>query len=350
MNKKINLAILTGGTSEEHEISLLSGYNIANSINLEKYNLYIIGIQKNGDWHCYSDLNYLNNKDNPKNISLKNGEQVILLPNKKKQLYSLSQNKILNQIDVVFSILHGKDGEDGSMQGLLNLTGIPYVGSKVVGSCLGMDKHYTKQILLQENIPTAKFMTLTSSNYNLDDIVQYLGNTIFVKPANQGSSVGVSKAKNKQELETAINFAFQFDNKVLVEEYIKGRELECAILGNNELNASPIGEIITNHDFYSYDAKYIDPNGATTKILTANDLNPKIINQIQDLAKKAFFGLGCKGLARVDFFLTEDDKLFINEINTLPGFTNISMYPQLFLTQGYSYQQLIEKLIDLALE
>jgi D-alanine-D-alanine ligase len=350
MNKKINLAILTGGTSEEHEISLLSGYNIANSINLEKYNLYIIGIHKNGDWHCYPDLNYLNNKNNPKNISLKSGEQVILLPNKKKQLYSLSQNKILNQIDVVFSILHGKDGEDGSMQGLLNLTGIPYVGSKVVGSCLGMDKHYTKQILLQENIPTAKFMTLTSSNYNLDNIVQYLGNTIFVKPANQGSSVGVSKAKNKQELEKAINFAFQFDNKVLVEEYIKGRELECAILGNNELIASPIGEIITHHDFYSYDAKYVDPNGATTKILTANDLNPKIINQIQDLAKKAFLGLGCKGLARVDFFLTEDDKLFINEINTLPGFTNISMYPQLFLTQGYSYQQLIEKLIDLALE
>ncbi len=347
---KINLAILTGGTSEEHEISLLSGYNIANSINLEKYNLYIIGIQKNGEWHLYRDLNYLNNKQNPKNILLQEGEKVVLLPTKQKHLYSLIDNKTIATLDVVFSILHGKDGEDGSVQGLLNLSGIPYVGSKIVGSCIGMDKHYTKKILKQENIPTAKSITLNSYAYNLDYIVQELGFPIFVKPANQGSSVGVSKAKNIQELELSINLAFKFDNKVLLEEFIQGRELECAILGNKELIASPIGEIITTHDFYSYEAKYIDPNGTTTKILTREDISLELEHKIQDMAKKAFIALGCSGLARVDFFLTNDNKLFINEVNTLPGFTNVSMYPQLFVSAGYSYSELIEKLINLALE
>lgn len=350
MNIKKNLAILTGGTSEEHKISLLSGYNIANSINKDKYNLYIIGIHNNGEWHLYENLDYLNNKTNPNQISLKIGESVVLLPNKKQQLYSMFKNSIVAKIDVVFSVLHGKDGEDGSMQGLLNLTGIPYVGSKVIGSSVGMDKHYTKKILAQAQIPTAKSLTITSSTYNLESIVKDLGDILFVKPANQGSSVGVSKTKNLKELQNAIEYAFKFDNKVLIEEYIKGRELECAILGNVDLIASPIGEIITKHEFYSYEAKYLDPNGAFTKILKDEDLPPGIARQIQKMAKEAFLALGCRGLARVDFFLTEDNRLYINEINTLPGFTNISMYPQLFLTEGYSYQNLIEKLIDLALE
>ncbi len=350
MKAKTNLAILTGGTSEEHKISLLSGYNIANSINLEKYNLYIIGIQQNGEWHLYNNLDYLNNQSNPNEISLKVGEPVVLLPNKQKQLYSTSKNNVIAEIDVVFSVLHGKDGEDGSMQGLLNLSGIPYVGSKVIGSSVGMDKHYTKKILTQANIPTAKSLTLNSLTYNLGNILNELGDILFVKPANQGSSVGVSKTKTLLELDEAIKYAFQFDNKVLIEEYIKGRELECAILGNLDLIASPVGEIITKHDFYSYEAKYLDPEGAYTKILKDEDLPLGITKKIQTMAKEAFLALGCRGLARVDFFLTEDNRLYINEINTLPGFTNISMYPQLFLAEGYSYQKLIEKLINLALE
>lgn len=349
MNNKINLAILTGGTSEEHEISLLSGFNIAKAINLTTYNLYIIGINKNGEWQLYNDFNYLSNENNPKTISLKKGEDVIILPNKKRELYSLSKHKKIANIDVIFSTLHGKDGEDGNMQGLLNLSGIPYVGSKVLGSCIGMDKHYTKKILLQENLPTAKFITLLSQNHDANLIFNTLGKTVFVKPANQGSSVGVSKVRNESELKNAIELAFKFDNKVLIEEYISGRELECAVLGNKNLIVSSIGEIVTSHDFYSYEAKYVDPNGATTKILSEKDIDSKIIAEIQELSKKAFNAISCQGLARVDFFLTKDNKLFINEINTLPGFTNISMYPQLFLNKGYSYSKLIEELINLAI-
>lgn len=261
----------------------------------------------------------------------------------------LKKNKSIIKIDCAFSVLHGKFGEDGNMQGLFNLSGIPFVGSNVLASSVGMDKEFTKIILRDSNISIAEFISIHKNDKipSYEEVTKKLGNILFIKPANEGSSVGVSKVNNEREFHIAINEAFKYDKKILIEEFIKGRELECAVLEDNDIIASCVGEIITSHEFYSYEAKYINTNGS--KCIIPAQLNEEISNEIKKISINAFKALGCQGLARVDFFIKENNQLVINEINTLPGFTNISMYPQLFEKSGISYKHLITKLINNAL-
>lgn len=345
MSKKINVAILCGGQSAEHKISLLSAKNIIEAIDKDKYNPILIGIDKSGNCIINATSNLLLNSDNPKLIELNTLESLVeYLPS------SLDDLKHNRKIDVVFPILHGPFGEDGTVQGLLKIANIPFVGADVLGSAIGMDKDIMKRLLRDAGIPIAKFITLKSSQSipSFQTIKDNLSSTVFIKPANMGSSIGVSKVTDEISYNNAIEKAFEFDNKIIIEEFIKGREIECAILGNDNPIASIPGEIIVNTDLYSYDAKYIDQKGADLQI-PAKIPDP-ITEEIQNLAIKTFQTLSCEGLARVDFFLTDDGQIFVNEINTLPGFTKTSMYPKLWEVSGISYPDLIDQLIQLAFE
>lgn len=351
--KKINVGLLFGGRSAEHEVSLQSAKNVIDAIDKEKYDVTLIGIDKTGQWYLNDSSQFLLNSNDPKTIALsKTGTDVVLVPGKEGQkLLHVADSRISGNIDVVFPILHGPYGEDGTVQGLLKLANIPFVGAGVLGSAVGMDKDVTKRLLRDAGIPIARFLAVYQWNrnqLNFAEVSQYLGLPFFVKPANAGSSVGVSKVKNEQQFTAAIEEAFQFDTKVLIEEFIAGREVECAVLGNELPIASRVGEIIAQQEFYSYDAKYIDENGAILSIPAK--IPTELEKAIQALAVKAFQVLCCEGMARVDFFLTKDDKVIINEINTIPGFTKISMYPKLWEVSGISYPELIDRLIRLALE
>lgn len=332
MGTKIRIAVLFGGRSAEHEVSIQSAKNVYNALDKNKYDVTLIGISKEGRWYLNSGSKFLLGDPSSKLL----------------QTIDLS-NQELGHIDVVFPILHGPYGEDGTVQGLLKLMNIPFVGASVLGSALGMDKDVMKRLLQQANIPVAKFFAFTNSNkINFRKLAKELGLPFFIKPANLGSSVGVNKVKNQKEFEKALDEASQYDNKILVEEYIKGREIECSVLGNENPIASIPGEVIVNQEFYSYNAKYIDESGAVLEIPAK--LPKDIIKKIQELAVKTFKTLCCEGMGRVDFFLTKDDKIFVNEINTIPGFTNISMYPKLWEASGIPYNKLIDKLIELALQ
>ena len=349
--RKLKVAILSGGKSSEHEVSLHSGKNVLKAIDKERFEVVPIGVDKQGRWWLYKDTNYLINEDSPKYITLNpnNGDQVMLIPQGNGELYSLSHRGIVAKIDVFFSVLHGTNGEDGNTQGLLKLAGVPFVGSGVLGSAVGMDKDMTKRLLRDEGIPVSKFITLSvGDNLDYDEAKLKLGLPMFVKPANQGSSVGVNKVRNKEEFVNAISEAFRYDRKILIEEFVDGREVECAVIGNEIPSASVVGEIIPTHDFYSYEAKYVDDNGA--KCAVPAEVSKDISDRIRELSVKAFKTIGCEGLARVDFFLKKDGSLLINEINTLPGFTKISMYPQLWQATGKTYPELIAELIDLSLK
>jgi D-alanine-D-alanine ligase len=345
MSKKINVAILCGGKSAEHKISLLSANNIIEAIDKDKYNPILIGIDKSGKWISNTTSNLLLNSDSPKLIELNTSESLVeYLPN------NLNEWKHNKKIDVVFPILHGPFGEDGTVQGLLKLANIPFVGADVLGSAIGMDKDIMKRLLRDAGISIAKFMTLKShqSIPSFQTITDNVGYPVFIKPANMGSSIGVSKVTDENSYNNAIEKAFEFDNKIIIEEFIKGREIECAILGNDNPIASILGEIIVNTDLYSYDAKYIDQKGVNLQIPAK--IPTSITKEIQNIAIKTFKTLSCEGLARVDFFLTDDGQIFVNEINTLPGFTKTSMYPKLWEASGISYPDLIDKLIQLAFE
>jgi len=345
MSKKINVAILCGGKSAEHKISLLSANNIIEAIDKDKYNPILIGIDKSGKWISNTTSNLLLNSDSPKLIELNTSESLVeYLPN------NLDEWKHNKKIDVVFPILHGPFGEDGTVQGLLKLANIPFVGADVLGSAIGMDKDIMKRLLRDAGISIAKFITLKShqSIPSFQTITDNLGSPVFIKPANMGSSIGVSKVTDENSYNNAIEKAFEFDNKIIIEEFIKGREIECAILGNDNPIASIPGEIVVNTDLYSYDAKYIDQKGVNLQIPAK--IPTSITKEIQNLAIKTFKTLSCEGLARVDFFLTDDGQIFVNEINTLPGFTKTSMYPKLWEASGISYSDLIDKLIQLAFE
>jgi D-alanine-D-alanine ligase len=345
MSKKINVAILCGGKSAEHKISLLSANNIIEAIDKDKYNPILIGIDKSGKWISNTTSNLLLNSDSPKLIELNTSESLVeYLP------HIFDELEHSRKIDVAFPILHGPFGEDGTVQGLLKLANIPFVGADVLGSAIGMDKDIMKRLLRDAGISIAKFITLKSSQSipSFQTIKDNLGSTVFVKPANMGSSIGVSKVTDENGYNNAIEKAFEFDNKIIIEEFIKGREIECAILGNDNPIASIPGEIIVNTDLYSYDAKYIDQKGADLQIPAK--IPTSISEKVQNLAIKTFQTLSCEGLARVDFFLTDDGQIFVNEINTLPGFTKTSMYPKLWEASGISYPDLIDKLIQLAFE
>jgi D-alanine-D-alanine ligase len=360
MEKKINVGILFGGKSAEHEVSLQSAKNVFDAINREKYNPILIGIDKTGRWLLNDESKFLLDAGDPRKIRLdRTSEPVALVPECGGMISRLlgNGNEDTRKLDVIFPILHGPFGEDGTVQGLLKLADIPFAGAGVLGSAVGMDKDVMKRLLRDAGIPIGAFLSLRSHEAvpDFDEAAKKLGLPFFVKPANMGSSVGVSKVHGEDEYKTAVRDAFVYDRKIILEEFIKGREIECAVLGNEEPEASVPGEVISSHEFYSYDAKYLDENGAVLEIPAK--LPPETVREIQDLAIRTFKVLECEGLGRVDFFLREagpgtDGKslVLVNEINTMPGFTRISMYPKLWGASGISYTDLIDSLINLAIK
>lgn len=350
---KLKIAIIFGGRSAEHEVSLQSAKNVIESLNKDKYEPILIGIDKDGRWFLNESSIKILNADNPKLIQLAGSEnEVALTPTgKSSQLVNLSKNTSISGIDVIFPVLHGPYGEDGTIQGLSKLANIPCVGPGILGSAVGMDKDVMKRLLRDAGIPIARFVTLTKNTlgqYSYDRIRTLISPVVFIKPANLGSSVGISKARDELSYNSAISEAFKFDLKVIVEEEIRGREIECAILGNEDPKASALGEIIPQEDFYSYSAKYINEKGALLEIPAR--IPQHIEARMKDLAVEAFRVLECKGMSRVDMFLAPDEKIYINELNTIPGFTKISMYPKLWEYSGISYSDLIDRLISLAIE
>jgi len=350
MKQKLNVGILFGGKSAEHEVSLQSAKNVFDAIDKKKYNPVLIGIDKSGKWFLNKKANFLLNSEDPKLIKLnKSSDSVILAPQSNGRIINLSHPKTKQVLDVIFPVLHGPFGEDGTVQGLLKLANVPFVGSGVLGSAVGMDKDIMRRLLRDAGLPIAKFLVFENKiNCNFNEITKKLDLPFFVKPANLGSSVGVNKVKNKKDFSKAVSEAFQYDKKIIVEEYINGREIECSILGNENPIASVPGEIILKDDFYSYKTKYVSKTGASLEIPAK--INQHLTKKIQALAIKTFKVLSCEGLSRVDFFLKKNGEIIINEINTIPGFTSISMYPRLWKASGISYSKLIDKLIQLAIQ
>jgi D-alanine-D-alanine ligase len=355
VTSKKSLALICGGQSGEHEISLLSAFNVLQGINLKFYDVVVIGISKKGLWSYYSDLdNCLLNVSDPKKITLNSAIGIptaLITTEKGPSLIRVTDGQLLTRLDIAFPILHGPFGEDGLIQGLFKLYGLPYVGSATLSSSMTMDKDVTKRLLQHANIPVVPFLAFDRDELekiDFESVTKKLGLPIFVKPANAGSSLGVSKVTAEAHFKKRIEEAFRHDRKILIETAVMAREIECAVLGNTDIKASVPGEIIPRKgDFYSYVAKYLDDKGA--ELVAPAELNAEQIKRVQQMAILAYKVLGCEGLARVDFFLTSDDRLYINEINTMPGFTNISMYPRLWGLSGIPYAELIETLIQLGL-
>ncbi|XOD69844.1 MAG: D-alanine--D-alanine ligase [Sodalis sp. (in: enterobacteria)] len=352
--EKKRIAVLFGGQSTEHEISLLSSRNIINAIDRQKYDLTLIGVNKNGCWILYDDENYLINADNPATISLAPARRYLaMVPGQyQAQLIDTSNGHQLPLIDVAFSVLHGANGENGSVQGLLRVLNIPYVGTDVLGSALCMDKDMTKRVLRNAGVLVTPSVTLLRTDDGMvpdfDFIVSQLGLPLFIKPVNQGSSIGVSKITNRAGFKVALALAFSYDTKILVEQAIIGREIEIAVLGNESPEVSVCGEINTNDEFYTYDTKYL--KNTQTEFLIPAPLIKSVATALQKTARIAYLMLGCSVMARVDFFLTEKGQIILNEVNTMPGFTSISMYPKLWEASGLNYPTLVNHLITLALE
>lgn len=348
---KMKVGILFGGKSAEHEISIQSAKNIMEALDPSKYEVVLIHIDKKGRWHNIQDATQLESVKT--GMSLKTPEknaQVALPPESSGHLVPLGNQQVHEKIDVIFPILHGPLGEDGTVQGLLKLADLPFVGPGVLGSAVGMDKDVMKRLLRDAGIPIGAYLVFRKSDPvpNFDTVVKKLGLPLFIKPANLGSSVGISKVETEEEFVKALKLAFSFDRKIVVEANIKGREIECGVLGNEKPMASIPGEIIPTHSFYSYEAKYLDEKGAHIEIPARITADQTI--KIQELAIRVFEILDCEGLSRVDFFLTEQGDILVNEINTMPGFTAISMYPKMWEYSGISYSSLIDRLIQLAID
>jgi D-alanine-D-alanine ligase len=348
--KKINLCIIFGGKSAEHEVSLQSANSIINAVDRDKYHLTLIAMDKTGRFFLCDENNFLSNANNSKIISLKKlDNELAFIPGESKaSFYSIRDKELIDGIDVVFPIIHGPYGEDGSLQGLLKLLNVPFVGSGVSGSAVGMDKDIMKRLLRDSGIKISNFLVYRSSGEaDYEKAVEKLGLPLFIKPANLGSSVGVSKVTNKETFINGVKNAFKFDRKIIIEEFIEGREIECAVKGNSSVEVSIPGEILPTDEFYSYEAKYINETGALLKIPA--DIDEDLINQIKEIGENTYHCLDAKGLARIDFFV-KGREILVNEINTLPGFTKISMYPKLWKYEGVQYKALINELIDLAIE
>ena len=347
------IAVIFGGMSTEHDVSIVSGTSIIKNLNKEKYEIFPIYIDEYGIWYKYT-----------KNIN------EIVIPKVGDKVYDIEKidNPIeyLKQVDCIFPVLHGLYGEDGTIQGIFELIKVPYVGCRVLASSVSMDKVYTKIIFKKAGLEQSKYVYIkkykenyiyideefNENIYSLNEIAKMVEEKqnypMFVKPSNSGSSVGISKVNDIDELKKAIEFAAEYDEKILVEEGIKGREVECAVLGNEEVIAGAVGEVVSAENFYSFDSKY---NNSESKTVIPANLSKDIYEDVREFAIKAFKAVDGKGLSRVDFFVEEGtNKIIINEINTLPGFTQISMYPKLFEAVGISYEKLLDKLIDLALE
>ena len=347
----MNLGVIMGGMSTEHNVSIVSGTSIVKNLNKEKYNIFPIYIDLEGRWYKYKrpleEIEVLQVGEEPKELEKIDNEI-----------------EYLRKMDVVFPALHGLYGEDGTIQGLLELLKIKYVGCKVLASSVSMDKVYTKVLFEKAGIPQANYIYIKACNntYTFVDkqfneqkleleeisekVEKQLGYPVFVKPSNSGSSVGINKAKNSEELKQAIMYAEKYDTKILIEEEIKGREIECAVLEDEEVKASTVGEILPADEFYTFDAKY--KNQASRTVIPA-ELEQDKIEETRNMAIKAFKAVDGSGLARVDFFIKKaDNKVYINEINTMPGFTQISMYPKLWEKCGIQYSDLLDKLIESA--
>ena len=348
---KLKLAVIFGGMSTEHDVSITSGTSVIKNLNKEKYEIYPIYIDKEGKWFEYS-------KKIDEIDILKVGEEI------KEKTPISNPIEYLQECEVVFPVLHGLYGEDGTIQGMIELLKKPYVGCKVLSSCICMDKVYAKIVFGKAHINQAKYLYIKkeSDKYiyvdkefnekvcNLDEIAsivkEELSYPVFVKPSNSGSSVGIKKAHNEEELKEAIEYASKYDKKILIEENINGREVECAVLGTNEVRASCVGEILPAEEFYTFDAKY---KNAESRVVIPAKIPENISEEIRKTAIKAFKAVDGSGLSRVDFFIENGtDRIIINEINTLPGFTQISMYPKLWNEMGIEYSKLLDELIELA--
>ena len=352
--KKLTVCILFGGISPEHEVSLRSAESVLNNIDHKKYQVLPVGITKTGQWIYFGGKDYAMLPAGTWETYEENCPAAISPVRGQGLLRFTSGGVTETPLDVVFPVLHGENGEDGAMQGLLQMAGIPYVGPHVSASAVAMDKTLTKLVVDHAGIPQAAWQLVRRKDLKanmaqiLDDLEQRFAYPMFVKPAGTGSSVGVSKAANREKLTQALIAAAKFDRKVLVEEFIHGREIEVAVLGNEEPVASICGEIDSGADFYDYDAKYI--TDTSTAYIPAR-IEAGVQNQVRDLAIKVYTAIGCQGLSRVDFFVTYgDNRVVLNEINTLPGFTSISMYPKMFEASGLPYSRLIDELLRLAQE
>lgn len=353
----IRLGIVCGGRSGEHEVSLRSARGIFGAVDRKRFDALLLAIDKDGRWRAGTlDAVILDGHD-PAKIRLAPSAPVVLPEGRNGRLVLLAEPgyREIAAIDVAFPIIHGTDGEDGSLQGWLRLMGVPFVGADVTGSAIGMDKDVMKRLLAQAGLPIPAFHTLQQGDdfqSAWEAAQRDLGLPLFVKPAALGSSVGVGKVTDRRGFETAVEDALRYDRKLMVEQTVPGRELECSVLGNRlgaeKPRASRVGEIRPRHAFYSYAAKYLDEGGA--ELLIPAPLDPGVEARVQELSLRVYRVLECDGLARVDFFLAADGRLVVNEINTLPGFTPISMYPKLWEASGLSYTDLVSRLVDLALE
>ena len=384
--KKLRIGVLFGGRSGEHEVSLLSAASVLNAIDRTKYDVVPIGISKQGRWLTSGESQRMlkgdEQNDNPRNLRagdpettpgaavLARGDSVLVPPEPMGEHHSLipfesgaaaghSPAHQSIDVDVIFPVLHGPFGEDGTIQGLLELAGIPYVGAGVLGSAAGMDKDIMKRLFAAAGLPIVKHVSVLRSAWEKEPkkvrklIESKLRYPLFVKPANLGSSVGISKAHNAKELGPAMDLAASYDRKLVIEQGVgskkkKAREIECSVLGNDEPQASTPGEIVPIKEFYDYAAKYLDQG---SQLVIPAKLSKTLTKRVQEMAIAAFKAVDCAGLARVDFLLDPvSDKLYVNEINTMPGFTAISMYPKLWAATGVEYPMLIDRLIQLALE
>ncbi len=352
--RKLSVCVLFGGISPEHEVSLRSAESVLNNMDPEKYNIFPVGITKSGDWILFGGTDY-SMLPSGQWLEYPGNRRATISPVRGQGLLSFEGDCVVREhIDVVFPVLHGENGEDGAMQGLLQMAGIPYVGPHVSASAVAMDKTLTKLVADQAKVTQAKWQLVRNSEMEthpesiLDQIEGKFSYPVFVKPAGTGSSVGVSKASDRAGLCAALLKAGTYDEKILVEEFISGREVEVAVMGNESPVASVCGEIDSGAEFYDYDAKYITD---TSVAYVPARIPEDVAEQVRDAAVRIYTAIGCQGLSRVDFFVTyEGDRVVFNEINTLPGFTSISMYPKLFAASGIPYGQLIDELLQLALE
>ncbi len=352
--RKLNVCVLFGGISPEHTVSLRSAESVLNNMDSEKYNIYPVGITKEGQWIFYGGTDYaqlptgqwVNCPDNcPAAISPVRGDGLLRF---------VGESVSRTPLDVVFPVLHGKNGEDGAMQGLLQMAGIPYVGPHISASAVAMDKTLTKLVMDNAGITQAAWLLVRSSDLhkNMDEAIANVEAKffypVFVKPAGTGSSVGVSKAGSREQLKAALVMAGRYDEKILVEEFIDGTEVEVAVLGNDSPVASVVGEIDSGAEFYDYDAKYVTD---TSVAYIPARVPETVAEELREKAVRVYKAIGCRGLSRVDFFVKhKDNRVVFNEINTIPGFTSISMYPKLFAASGIPYGELIDQLLQLAME
>jgi D-alanine-D-alanine ligase len=350
---KLRVAVLFGGQSGEHEISIRSAHSVVDEIDRDRFEPTLVGIDRQGGWHFHSAESFCRLTTDAGDGGM--GNIALVSRDGEHTLIDIEQDgRLAAPVDVVFPVLHGPFGEDGRVQGMLEMLGVPYVGAGVLGSAVGMDKDVQKRLLRDAGLPVVPFVTIHRGEWDkagssIRKQVAELGWPIFVKPANLGSSVGISKVKDATELDPAVEEAFRHDDKVVVEKGVDAREIECSVLGNDELAASVLGEIVPAADFYSYEAKYSASSQA--ELLIPAPLDDELAKAMRALALRAFRLVECGGMARVDFLLERiTNTPYVNELNTMPGFTSISMYPKLWEATGLSFSELISRLIELALE